>query len=158
MPPVKFFWRSFLSFLAIIVVSSVLFGGLLYRNLYHTNLETLKNNLRKQTEILAQITLRSQNLMQNPAEIAELTPVEDRITIIAPDGTVLADNWTVRLGKEVLENHSNRPEFLAALNNQPIFVQRYSNSVRREMLYYAVPVKQNDRMAFVLRISFALTT
>lgn len=158
MPPVKFFLRSFLSFLAIIVVSSILFGGLLYRNLYRTNLETLKNNLRKQTEILAQMTLRSQNLIQNPAEIAELTPVEDRITIIALDGTVLADNWAVRLGKEELENHSDRPEFLAALNNRPIFVQRYSDSVQREMLYYAVPVNQNDRMAFVLRISFALTT
>jgi two-component system phosphate regulon sensor histidine kinase PhoR len=154
----KFFWRSFFFFLAMILISSILFGGLLYRNLYRSNLEMLKNNLEKQTQVLAQIAMRSENLLDHPDEIAKLAHVEDRITLIAPDGRVLADNWAMILGKEALENHANRPEFRAALNEQPTFVRRFSNTLKREMLYYAVPVKKDNQIAFVLRLSFPLTT
>lgn len=81
---------------------------------------------------------------------------EDRITIIAPDGTVLADNWAERLGNAVLENHANRPEFKAALSGEPIFFQRFSETMQREMLYYAVPVVQDGKIIAVLRLSFSL--
>ena len=38
----------------------------------------------------------SPDLLQRAAQIAQLVHTEDRITIIASDGTVLADNWAER--------------------------------------------------------------
>src|SRR5262249_27068618 len=73
------------------------------------------------------------------------------------DGRVLADNWVDRLGKTELENHADRPEFKAAMAGHPIFASRTSVTVQREMVYYAVPLKQNGKIISVLRLSFPLT-
>jgi len=101
--------------------------------------------------------MESPGLMHDPHRIAGVIHTRDRITIIAPDGVVLADNWADRLGKREFENHANRPEFKAALAGNPIFVSRTSVSVEREMLYYAVSLKENGKIVSVLRLSFPLT-
>ncbi len=156
--PRQFFWKVFLSLLASILVFSFFFGGLLYNKLGATTMESLKENLKKETEMLAGLLTSSPQLIQQARRIIEAVHTEDRITIMLPDGTVLADNWAERLGIEALENHANRPEVQAALAGRPMYVRRYSNTVKTEMLYYAVPVKIGGQTAAVLRLSFALTT
>jgi len=156
--PHRFFWKVFLSLLVSILVFSLCFGGLLYSKLHAITLESLKENLKNETEMLAGLLASSPQLLQQSHRIIEAVHTEDRITIILPDGTVLADNWAERLGIEALENHANRPEVKAALAGRPMFVRRYSNTVKTEMLYYAVPIKVDGHIAAVLRFSFALTT
>jgi len=157
MLPKRFFWKVFLSLLASILAFSIFFGGLLYARLHSSTLESLKENLKKETEMLAGLLAGSPHLLQQPRTIIEVVHTEDRVTIMLPDGTVLGDNWAQKLGLEALENHSNRPEVQSALAGRPVFVRRYSNTVKTEMLYYAVPVEIDGQLASILRLSFPLT-
>lgn len=154
----RFFWKAFFSLIVSILVSSVLLGMFFYKHLYRTTLENLEESLQKETEVLAATMQSHPELLTNPRQVADLVHTEDRITIIAPDGTVLADNWADRLGQEILENHANRPEIISATHDQPEFVQRFSHTMQREMIYYAVPIKTDEKMACVLRLSFSLAT
>jgi two-component system phosphate regulon sensor histidine kinase PhoR len=158
MRPQKFFWKVFLSLLASILLFSIVFGGLLYFKLRETTLESLKSNLKKETDMLSAFLITSPHLLNEPKTIVDLVHTGDRITLILPNGTVLADNWAERLGIEALENHANRPEIKSAMTGHPIFVRRYSHTIKTEMLYYAVSVQINGSTACVLRLSFALTT
>jgi two-component system, OmpR family, phosphate regulon sensor histidine kinase PhoR len=156
--PRRFFWNVFFSLLASVLIFSIFFGGLLYNKLHETTLEALKQNLKKETEMLAALIETNPGILQQPRKILDVVHTQDRITIILPDGTVVVDNWADRLGLEALENHANRPEVQSALAGRPIFKRRYSNTIKTEMLYYAIPVEIDGKTAAVLRFSFALTT
>jgi two-component system phosphate regulon sensor histidine kinase PhoR len=153
----KFFWKSFLSIVLAVFLTSLVFAFLLYQRLSNRTLSELKSDLQKETETVAELVLASADLANRPETVAGVIHTRDRITIIAPDGRVLADNWAFKLGKHELENHAGRPEFKAAMAGHPIFVSRRSVTVEREMLYYAVPLIQNGKIISVLRLSFPLT-
>lgn len=69
-----------------------------------------------------------------------------RITIISPDGTVLADT---KADAEVLENHSDRKEIKEALVNVTGRSERYSDTLLEKTLYYAKKLDDGN----ILRIS-----
>ena len=71
-----------------------------------------------------------------------------RITIIAPDGAVLADSDA---DPRYMENHALRPEIHAALHGETSFEIRYSHTLNQDMLYFARPFGQR-----VLRLSMPL--
>jgi two-component system phosphate regulon sensor histidine kinase PhoR len=62
-----------------------------------------------------------------------------RVTLVAPDGTVLADS-NVPVGElGALESHARRPEVQAALAGRVGRATRASRSVGRRLLYLASP-------------------
>lgn len=61
-----------------------------------------------------------------------------RLTVINPGGVVLADS---QQDPATMENHSDRPEVAVALNGEVGTSSRFSGTVRRWMIYVAVPVK-----------------
>jgi len=81
------------------------------------------------------------------------TEINTRITVIDPEGIVLADS-----GKDpkLMENHRNRPEVIQALKGSVGKLLRYSTTVKEDMLYVAVPVKKGEKTLGVLRISLFL--
>jgi two-component system phosphate regulon sensor histidine kinase PhoR len=74
---------------------------------------------------------------------------ETRITIIAADGRVLADS---HYEISEMDNHLNRPEVVQAIrsNNSGNEI-RYSETIGEEMLYYAVPIKEDGDIIGILR-------
>ncbi len=154
----SYFWKSFLAVLAIVLLGSSIFGSLIYNYLSKTILDLLKEDLRKETEVLSSLITRYPELLDAPDEIARSVRTGDRMTLIAPDGRVLSDNWALFGGIKNLENHANRPEFRTAMAGNPTFVRRFSDTVQSEMLYYAVPIKSSDKILCVLRLSFALSS
>jgi two-component system, OmpR family, phosphate regulon sensor histidine kinase PhoR len=154
----SYFWKSFLSIVAIVLLGSIIFGTLIYYYLSKTTLDTLKEDLRKETDVLATLITKHPELLSNPDELALSVRTGDRLTLIAPDGRVLSDNWALLGGIKSLENHGNRPEVRNALADNPTFVRRFSDTVQSEMLYYAVPIKSEDKILCVLRLSFALSS
>jgi len=60
-----------------------------------------------------------------------------RLTVIDSKGVVLADT---EQDPAVMENHSNRPEVISAMSGRVGASSRFSGTVRRWMLYVAVPV------------------
>lgn len=77
-----------------------------------------------------------------------------RITVILPTGQVVGDSDN---DPERMDNHADRPEVAAALQGRQEPSVRYSKSVGAEMLYLALPVKRNDQLAYVLRLSVPVT-
>ena len=73
-----------------------------------------------------------------------------RVTIIAADGRVLADSRGGDIS--AMENHRNRPEVRAARESgQPAVRARYSETMRRELLYAAAPLGSTGAVARIAR-------
>lgn len=72
-----------------------------------------------------------------------------RITIIKNDGTVLADSIST---KKNLENHSNRPEVLAAIAGDSQTTIRYSDTMHSEMVYKSTRLVINGN-SYIIRVA-----
>jgi len=77
-----------------------------------------------------------------------------RVTLIAPDGLVLGESDEDR---RAMENHAGRPEIAAALAGGVGNVVRHSDTVGRDLLYIAVPVRDGDMLVGVARTALPLT-
>jgi two-component system, OmpR family, phosphate regulon sensor histidine kinase PhoR len=82
--------------------------------------------------------------------------VRARVTIVAPDGRVLADSSLS--GPELLavENHGHRPEVIAALGGETGTAVRHSATVGVDLLYAAVPIRNEGRIVGVARVAYPL--
>jgi two-component system phosphate regulon sensor histidine kinase PhoR len=98
----------------------------------------------------------------NPEEIAalqkwvgEMAASSARVTVITPEGLVLADSQS---DPRTMENHAGRPEIRDALAKGDGQSTRHSVTIDRDLLYYAV--KQNVGVAspVVLRFATPLAT
>ena len=70
----------------------------------------------------------------------------ERMTVIAPDGTVVLDSMTAAGS---MENHGGRPEVISAFQSGDGEALRVSGTLRTEMYYYAVRLNDGS----VLRLS-----
>ena len=61
-----------------------------------------------------------------------------RITIIRKDGVVLDDSFLKLSDVKNMENHINRPEIILAMKNGKGFSERFSHTLKRDMMYLAV--------------------
>jgi two-component system phosphate regulon sensor histidine kinase PhoR len=79
-----------------------------------------------------------------------------RVTLIAPDGTVLFDNWT----NEPLDNHMDRPEIRQALTKGQGSAVRYSDTTRTTAIYVATLLEDGNilRVAAPERIARGIAT
>jgi two-component system phosphate regulon sensor histidine kinase PhoR len=81
--------------------------------------------------------------------------VDARITIIAPDGSVIGESEQDRA---TMDNHATRPEVIQALAQGEGQSVRYSDTARYETLYYATLVKAGDQPMAILRIALPIQT
>ncbi|RKY77036.1 PAS domain-containing sensor histidine kinase, partial [candidate division KSB1 bacterium] len=79
---------------------------------------------------------------------------ETRITIIRPDGAVLADS---EKDADLMDNHWNRPEVQVALKGEIGQSIRYSGTLKEKMMYLALPLKEADSVIGVVRLALPLT-
>jgi len=74
---------------------------------------------------------------------------ETRITIIAAGGEVLADS---HYEISEMDNHRNRPEVVQVIRSGSAGnAIRYSETIGEEMLYYAVPIRDQEELIGILR-------
>jgi len=73
-----------------------------------------------------------------------------RVTVIAADGTVLADSQS---DPQTMENHAGRPEIAQAMAEGSGRSMRHSATVNRELLYYAVRQPSAAGKSVVLRFA-----
>ncbi|HLW53577.1 MAG TPA: ATP-binding protein [Candidatus Angelobacter sp.] len=112
--------------------------------MYISILRTWENSARSDLERLMRqnaqsFALRIENdhqhsLQQMAEDEARIT--ETRVTVIAREGSVLADS---EADPKTMENHARRPEVAAALSGQTGTSSRLSKTVGTEFLYVAVP-------------------
>ncbi|MGM0369137.1 MAG: two-component system histidine kinase PnpS [Bacillota bacterium] len=94
----------------------------------------------------------SAKLDQLVAEYGE--KLETRITIIARDGLVLADS---RGNPSEMDNHLQRPEVQAALEQKIAKKTRYSKTLDLDMKYIAIPIREQGSIIGIMRFALDLT-
>ncbi len=95
-------------------------------------------------------TYRDISQLQNLFEHLSINSLS-RITFILPDGQVAADTDE---NPDSMENHRNRPEVRRALSGISSSNVRFSETLKIDMLYHAVPIVDNNgKVAAVLRIA-----
>ena len=87
--------------------------------------------------------------------VAQMAATGARITVIASDGQVLADSQS---DPRNMENHAGRPEVREALASGQAQSARYSETIKRDLLYYAVKQNVGPGSAVVLRFAIPAAT
>jgi two-component system phosphate regulon sensor histidine kinase PhoR len=73
-----------------------------------------------------------------------------RITIILHDGRVIADSDE---NPEIMDNHGDRPEIRQALEKGKGRFLRFSNTVKKRMMYLALPIHEKGKILAIIRTS-----
>ncbi len=153
----SFFSKIFIGYLLIIFALSSLILVLslntirdFYRDTLTAHLKTLGYTLTPEVvELLG--TGRANQLDDFIKKLG--SRIHTRVTIIATDGTVLADSDE---NPKSMENHSRRPEVAEALQGNTGKSVRFSSTADRDMLYVAVPIETDGKIAGVIRTSLFL--
>lgn len=151
-------WRIILPYTLLVLLSVAGVGFYLSNLLYQAQLQTLQDRLTDDALLIADSLLDAgtdeemrQAANLGSAHWAELTG--GRVTIIAADGTVVGESHQ---DFAQMENHLNRPEIQDALNQGLGSYIRYSQIAKYDMLYVAVPFKQDERILGFVRVSLPL--
>jgi len=131
-------------------------GFFLVRNLVMTDAD---ENLLARARIVAE-TFRP--LLADPVQDRERISREGdrlgkeigaRITVVLPDGTVVADSTVGAAGISGMENHAHHPEIRDALSGTTGVSLRRSITVREEQRYAAIPISTGGTIVGVSRAS-----
>jgi len=80
-----------------------------------------------------------------------------RLTVVLPDGTVVADSTVRAEGLPGMENHESHPEIRDALSGVPGFSHRRSITIREEMRYAALPIEYEGTVIGAARTAVPAT-
>ena len=118
--------------------------------------QQIESELSKQAKILRQSFAESPEVNNSISLKVQIDSYSDasgsRITLIARDGKVLVDSDIAMDILESLDNHSNRPEVIAAFNSGSGSSKRFSDSIQQDMLYFAL-LDTTSEAERVIRIS-----
>jgi len=81
-----------------------------------------------------------------------------RVTVVSASGRVLGDSQQSYPEILKMENHLNRPEIIEASGHEAASVTRYSHTLKKEMLYLAVPVCGEKRVAGFVRLAIPMAS
>ena len=132
----KIFRYSLIVSFSLLLVSVILIMGILYE--YFQN--QLKSELKKEAEYIGTA------ILTEGVSYFDKVNSDERITLIAPDGTVLEDTDA---DSENLENHLDRKEIQLALKDGSGTSVRYSKTFMERTVYYAVKLENGN----ILRVS-----
>jgi two-component system phosphate regulon sensor histidine kinase PhoR len=148
------FWKFFAGFFAISLFLALMSYLLILGQVRYLYLESAKEQLQKLGDLLhAELTsvwpelgtIGLEHFIKEKGRQAQI-----RLTLIDPQGKVLADS---QKDHRLMQNHSDRPEFAAALSGQTRSEIHFSFTLRESMLYFAMPVQVNGKTVAALRLS-----
>jgi len=148
-----------LTLVAFAAISTLAAGLYLSRGLEHVAVESVEARLGTAVRVLhdearaalgagAQAAAAAQAFAERVAR-----PAAARVTLIAPDGRVVADSERSPEGVASMENHAGRPEVRAALAGAVGRDVRRSTTLGAPLIYVAAPVTNAGRIVAVLRLA-----
>jgi len=150
-------WKITFPFITVIVVCIGVMGIYLvhFVDMNQTdNLRTSLTNEARITAVTSQPFFSSSTAALDGLAKQLGNDINARVTIIATDGTVLADSEE---DPATMENHSNRPEVIAALATGYGEIVRYSTTLNEQMMYVAVSIKNNGQVVGVARVALPVS-
>lgn len=137
-----------------LIVLLVIFVGAwkLISNFYHTQvLSQQEQYLEKKGEMLIRMSDEGTdlNLLKKLSE-SYVEQSDERITLLDKDGRILYDTFDPKLAG----TRSDRPEVKTVLAGGKLGVEvRKSDTLDKELLYVALPVKKDNKLIEILRVS-----
>ncbi len=154
----RLLWRLYLSFFVSTLVALAGTAWYAEHSLRLFNEDQLAGDLLVRARILEQELAAyppgtpPETIDRHCREFGRLT--ETRVTVILPDGTPLADSDH---DTATMDNHGHRPEVLEALAGHVGRSVRFSDTMRRNLMYLAIPVRRDHAIAAVVRTALPLT-
>lgn len=147
----------------LVVISFVLTTGLVYLHfglsaqLMEQAEENLARNARLVRRQLVSISSSGSGNHRMDALVDEIgRALGVRVTVISLEGHLLGDSDLTLEGLKEAENHSGRPEVIAARKNGIGSSVRHSRTVGRDLLYLALPVDAGPFSGGVVRLAMSL--
>ena len=98
------------------------------------------------------IALMPRDIIKNKtAEIAKQLNI--RVTLVDLSGVVISDS---EVNARTMDNHLNRPEIQQARVGGQGIATRWSNTLRENMLYVAIPIKEKNEIKGFIRLAHSL--
>ncbi|MGH2571029.1 MAG: ATP-binding protein [bacterium] len=143
----RFFWKLYLGYVVLILVTTAAVVFFVGRRIEAEVLEESERTVRSQALIFRELAPPAMLDAPDPdtsefqeelQRLGRLTGV--RYTYIRDDGLVLADSHQ---DPAVMEDHSQRPEVIQARRTGMGMATRFSASVERRMMYLAIPIRSD---------------
>ncbi len=154
----SYHYKLFTAFLLTILIFLGLLTALGYYQFKNYYLQSLEARLVKEAYLVADMCwYRTQDngLVRSYQDIcvSAARDASTRVTIINSQGMVWGDS---EVSPQQLDNHSTRPEVYAALQGKTGVEIRYSDTLKMDMLYVAVPFS-NQESSGVVRMAMPLS-
>ncbi len=156
----RLIWQLYPSFLLITLIALIAvtwYCTCSFRHFYHNQ---TRDELNRLAHVVAeQISLKSQTADQAQLDslckkLGRAGDGRTRVTIISPSGKVLGDSIE---DPTIMDDHSNRPEIIDALQEGFGWSLRPSDTIGKKMMYVAIPVQQQGEVAAVVRTAITAT-
>jgi len=153
----SFSLKIFVGFTFLILFLLLSINFFFHKPLKNFNISSLKNNLTRlnlglEPEIKRLIKHGDFRYLNNwIKDIGE--KINTRITIIKPEGEVIADSHK---DPGTMDNHFDRPEMISALKNDEGHSIRFSSSIGEQMLYVATTIIEEGEVSALIRTSIYL--
>lgn len=136
------------SMMLILAVTLVLFYAIISVILYNRNLDLLKSEVKQEAEyICTAVNISGPSYLEQMSQVDERT----RVTQVDDEGNVLYDSSSE---EDDMENHGTREEIEEALSSGTGEAVRMSDTMGRELYYYAVLLDDGS----VLRVAKSMDT
>jgi len=153
----KLVWQLFPPFLVIIVCALLAVTWTISREIetFHTRQTTQDLETRA---ILAGKQMSGMMSLANRDRIDSLckdlgSSTATRFTVILNNGEVIGDSEKL---PQQMDNHGTRPEISQALRGKVGTAKRFSQTLRQNMLYVAIPILENDQVAGSIRAAISI--
>lgn len=153
----SFQWRITIPFIILIIASMVILGVYLTTSVRNSRIDNLRFHLQQEANIIAEAVLPSLLGQNNTIDalVDKLgQEIDTRITIIAPDGTVLGDSLE---DPATMENHATRPEVIDALASGYGESTRFSTTLNEQLMYVSTSITDEGEILGIARVALPLT-
>jgi len=154
----RLLWHLYPSFLLITIISLIAVTWYASKSLKEFFLEQTASDLKARVRLFERQILRYLDPLDKKT-IDQLCKhngegASTRFTVILPSGKVAGDSEE---NPALMDTHVDRPEFIQALNSPFGMSTRYSQTLKKNMMYVGIPIKVNHRILAVVRASIPVT-
>ncbi|ETX06429.1 MAG: hypothetical protein ETSY2_17150 [Candidatus Entotheonella gemina] len=155
----RFLRKLYASYLVLLILTTAIAGALVARHTSQAIHQTVRHTLQTQALLLRGLALQvfdaSDPQSLSPRLRSQGAAIGTRITLIRPDGKVVADSEE---DPSRLQNHAKRPEIVAARQHHAIGTDiRMSPGLGTSTMYLAQPVQWQGEFLGYIRIAMPLT-
>ncbi len=154
----RLLWRIYIYFFVSTILALAVTDWYANHSLRRFYLEQVASELLTRANILVSelrnhaLDKDAEQIDQHCKEFGRLT--QTRVTVILAEGRVIGDSGQ---NPASMENHGDRPEIAEALAGQTGKAVRFSDTMRRTLMYLAVPVWSDGKVVAVARVSLPLS-